>query len=207
MSNGIGIQYSIPITDKLRKLNRKFSRQVSHSNNWYKTLVKINKEYSRINNVKKDIRCKIVTHMKSMYGTLCFQDENVKAWQRIWGKKIMSTNLGGTISMLKQKVHTPVEVDRMFHSTKTCSKCGNIKDMSLNDRVYACGECDNVMDRDHNSSINIMNEGLKQIGTVRTELMPEEIDTSTLTSLRYFNSIPYVRARSVYEPGSLIASA
>jgi putative transposase len=47
-----------------------------------------------------------------------------------------------------------------YPSTKMCCGCGNIKDMSLNDRVY---ECDNVycvyynrpIDRDYNSSINI----------------------------------------------------
>lgn len=63
------------------------------------------------------------------------------------------------------------------------------------------------MDRDHNSSMNILNEGLKQIGTVRTELTPVEIESSTLMSLRYLNSIPYVKASLVYESGSFTALA
>jgi len=58
-----------------------------------------------------------------------------------------------------------------------------------------------------NSSNCILNEGLKQIGTVRTELTPVEIESSTLMSLKYLNSIPYVKASSVYESGSLTAQA
>lgn len=63
------------------------------------------------------------------------------------------------------------------------------------------------MDRDHNSSVNIENEGLKQIGTVRTELTPVETESNTLTSMEYLNSIPYVKASSVYESGSFTALA
>ncbi len=209
LSSGIGIQYSIPITKKLRKLYRQLSKQQKHSKNWYKTLIKINKEFDRIDNIKRDIKCKIVTHVQKNNSIVCFQDENIKAWQRIWGKKILSTAIGGIISTLKQKVQTPVEVDRMFPSTKTCCKCGSVREMTLDDRIYACGNkaCGNVMDRDYNSSNDILDEGLRQVGAVRTELTPAEIDANTLMSLRYLNNIPYIKASSVVEPGSLTASA
>ncbi len=209
LSNGTAIQYAIPISPKLRKLARKLSKQHLYSKNWNKTRIKLNKEYEKANNIKKDIKNKVVSHLKDKYGTVCFQDENVKAWQRIWGRKILITSIGGIISTLKQKVHTPIEVNRMYPSTKTCSKCGNIQEIALDERVYVCKKCTNVMDRDYNSSINMENEGLKQqgIGTVRTELTPAEIESSTLMSLRYFNSIPYVKASSVYESGSFTALA
>jgi transposase len=79
--------------------------------------------------------------------------------------------------------------------------------MTLDERIYVCKDCGSIIDRDHNSSINILNEGLRQIGTVRTELTPVEIEPSTLMSLRYINSIPYVKASSVYESGSLAVLA
>ncbi len=207
LSNSIGIQYSIPITKKLRRLHRKLSKQELHSKNWNKTKIKIDKGYSNINNIKKDIKNKIVTHLKDNFGIVCFQDENVKAWQRIWGRKILSTSIGGVISTLEQKVHTPVEVNRMYPSTKTCSNCGNIQEIALDERIYNCQKCHKIMDRDHNSSNDILDEGLRQIGMVRTELTPVEIESSTLTSLKYFNSIPYVKASSVYESGSFTALA
>ncbi len=207
LSNGIGIQYFIPVSKKLRRLHRNLSKKELHSKNWNKTRTKLDKEYAKINNTKKDIKCKIVSHLKENFGIVCFQDENVKAWQRIWGRKILSTAIGGIISILEQKVHTPVEVDRKYPSTKICSNCGNIQEIALNERVYVCKNCGKIMDRDHNSSIDILNEGLRQIGTVRTELTPVEIESSTLKSLEYLNSIPYAKASSVYESGSFTALA
>jgi putative transposase len=205
LSNGIAIQYTVPVSPKLRRIARKLSNQELHSKNWNKTRIKLNKEYEKATNIKEDIKNKVVSYLKTKYGTVCFQDENIKAWQRIWGRKILTTSIGGIISTLKQKVHTPIEVNRMYPSTKTCSKCGNIQDIALDERVYVCKKCNNVMDRDHNSGINIENEGLKAVGAVRIELTPVEIESNTLMFLRYFNSIPHIKASSVYESGSLTA--
>jgi len=206
---GIAIKYSIPVSPKLKKIARQLSKHKLHSKNWNKVRIKLNKEYDKATNIKKDIKNKVVSFLKDKYGTVCFQDENVKAWQRIWGRKILTTSIGGIISTLKEKVHTPIEVKKNYPSTKTCSKCGNIQDVALDQRIYVCENknCGNIMDRDYNSSINIENEGLKQVGTVRTELTPVEIESSTLVFLRYFNSIPYVKARSVNEPGSFTVLA
>ena len=61
-------------------------------------------------------------------------------------------------------------VYRFFPSTKKCSKCGNIREISLDERTYMCSvpECKNEMNRDWNSAINIENEGLRQTGTEYT---------------------------------------
>ena len=46
-------------------------------------------------------------------------------------------------------------IDRWYPSSKLCSCCGQIKsDLKLSDRVYVCG-CGNIIDRDHQASINI----------------------------------------------------
>jgi Putative transposase DNA-binding domain. len=171
------------------------------------TRIKLDKEYEKGTNIKQDIKNKIVSILKDKYGTVCVQDESIKAWQRIWGKKILTTSIGGIISTLKKKVHTLIEVPKNFPSTKTCSKCGNIQEVALDERVYICKKCSNVMDRDHNSADTIEDEGLKSVGAVRIELTPVEIETNTLMFLRYFNSIPYVKASSVKEAGSLTALA
>ena len=204
---GIAIQYSIPVTPELRRIARKLSKQIPHSKNWNKTRIKFDKEYEKATNIKQDIKNKIVSILKDKYGTVCVQDESIKAWQRIWGKKILTTSIGGIISTLKKKVHTLIEVPKNFPSTKTCSKCGNIQEVALDERVYICKKCSNVMDRDHNSADTIEDEGLKSVGAVRIELTPVEIETNTLMFLRYFNSIPYVKASSVKEAGSLTALA
>ena len=48
------------------------------------------------------------------------------------------------------------QVDRFFASSKTCSKCGNIKkELKLSERVYYCDVCGVELDRDLNAAINI----------------------------------------------------
>ena len=48
-----------------------------------------------------------------------------------------------------------VVADRFYPSSKTCSKCGEIKkDLKLKDRVYNCS-CGLSIDRDLNASINL----------------------------------------------------
>ncbi len=59
-----------------------------------------------------------------------------------------------------------VTADKFYPSSKTCSKCGNIKeDLTLKDRTYVCPHCGSVIDRDLNASINLMNYGKTQLVT------------------------------------------
>jgi putative transposase len=168
----------------------------------------LEKAYVKVSNIKKDVKNKLVYYLRTRYGAVCYQDEHVKAWQRLWGSKILSTAIGGIIRTLEEKVHTPIQVDRWFPSTKTCSRCRNIRDVRLDERIYVCSVCGLVMDRDHNSSVNLENEGLtKLVPTGRREFKPVEIESSTFASLEYLNAIPYVKASSVGEAGSLTASA
>ncbi|WP_364416638.1 zinc ribbon domain-containing protein [Moorena sp. SIO3H5] len=46
-------------------------------------------------------------------------------------------------------------VDRWFPSSKTCHKCGHKQDMPLQERIYVCGGCGLIVDRDINAAINI----------------------------------------------------
>lgn len=154
-------------------------------------------------NIKTDIRNKLVAYLKPHYQTVCFQDENIRAWERIWGRKMYDTALGGVIRILKERIHTPIEVDRFFASMQLCSRCGTHQSMSLADRTYACSTCGLLRDRDVNSAINILLEGLAHYGgTGRTDInMPVETSTTTVAMVKYFATIPYVTASRVVETG------
>nr|WP_272937155.1 RNA-guided endonuclease TnpB family protein [Scytonema sp. HK-05] len=53
-----------------------------------------------------------------------------------------------------------VVVDRWFPSSKTCSNCGTKKEtLGLNERVFECGHCGFVIDRDLNAAINLKRSG------------------------------------------------
>ena len=48
-----------------------------------------------------------------------------------------------------------------FNTTKTCSDCGSLKMMKLEDRIYECKKCKLIIDRDYNAAINIEKLGLE----------------------------------------------
>ena len=50
-----------------------------------------------------------------------------------------------------------ITADRFYPSSKLCSCCGYLKkDLKLSERVYACPECQNRIDRDYQASVNLM---------------------------------------------------
>lgn len=211
LSNGIRIEYNIPIPKSLKRKYKKLSRQERFSKGWYKTKTKIQKEFDKLTNIKNDIKNKIV-HKLGEYQIVCYQDDNIKSWQRIWGRRVLETSIGRIKSDIDKKIQTPVKVDRFFPSTKKCSECGHEREIDLDERVYECfnPKCQIKKDRDWNSSINIEIEGLMNrniiVGTGRIDFKPAEIGSSTL-DMEYFNSIQYVKASSIKETGSLTALA
>ena len=59
-----------------------------------------------------------------------------------------------------------IKIDKFSSSSKLCSCYGNIKkDLILNDRVYNCNSCGTTIDRDYNVSFNILEEGLRILGS------------------------------------------
>ena len=60
-------------------LQRKLQRQVKGSNNRYKTIQKLRREYQYLSNVKKDKANKIVHELKQ-YNCIVIQDEQLNKW-------------------------------------------------------------------------------------------------------------------------------
>ena len=63
------------------------------------------------------------------------------------------------LDKLEQKGSCLVKVDRWFASTKTCSHCGHVQKINLDERTYVCEECGFTINRDWNAAINIREEG------------------------------------------------
>jgi transposase len=194
-----------------------------------KTYKILDYKYIKIQGVKQNIRVRGLKQIlvrlgenievanadfiNKQYQIVCYQDDNIKSWQKIWGRRILETSIGGIKSDIDKKIQTPVEIDRFFPSTKRCSECGHEREIGLDERIYEClnPKCQIKKDRDWNSSINIKIEGLRIrniriVDTGRIDFKPAEIGSSTL-DMEYFNRIPYVKASSVKETGSLTALA
>lgn len=202
LSNGEKISYQIPISQRIKKLDKILAKKIKRSKNREKILFQREKEYLHITNQKKDIKNKIVNKLVKKYRTICFQDEQLNSWkQKGHGKKIQFSAIGGIISALKLKAVTPIVVEKYYPSTQICSFCGNKKKLQIKDRKYVCQVCGKEIDRDINSALNIEKEGLNKLNKIPMEyreLKPVETKTSLDNS-----EMNCLKVRSVKQEASL----
>lgn len=198
-SDGTKIKFQVPISQRLRRLDRKIMRKSrKRSNNKRKDQLKRYKEYQHLTNKKRDIRHKVVSAITKNFKYVCFQDESIHEWSsRGHGKKIQNSAIGGIIADLKHKSHTPLEVDKFFPSTQLCPSCGERNKLELNDRVYEC-DCGYVCDRDIKSALCIKVEGLKKIPMDHREFTLEENCSSA-----FFDAVNNIHSVEVSKADSL----
>ena len=79
-------------------------------------------------------------------------------------------------------------VERWHPSSKTCSKCGNIQPMPLNERVFVCEGCGNSCLRDLNAAINLASVSRDRVRMASPEFTPDQEKEPT----------PYVEAGSKF---------
>lgn len=173
---------------KLKKLHKQLSKKQKGSNNRAKAKLKLAKAHETINNKKTNFLHNITTKIICENQTIILEDLNVKGMMQNHklAKSIQELGLRELIRQLEYKAkwynRELIFVDRFYPSSKTCSRCGNVKqDLTLKDRTYICSECGLEIDRDYNASLNIRNEGLRIIGQRLSDLKPLEsmsIDSS-----------------------------
>ncbi|MHA2334913.1 MAG: RNA-guided endonuclease InsQ/TnpB family protein, partial [Candidatus Hodarchaeales archaeon] len=224
-SNGVIVDYSVSTSQcrKLRRLYRRFSRAKPGSSNRRKALARLQKKFEYLTNCKRDIINKLVAFLAREYQVVCFQKENLSAWQHLYGKKMLDTALGSFLTAVKERSVLPSEVDRFFPSTQLCSNpgCNYKAKKELSERVHTCPLCGLILDRDVNAALNLEREGLKllkslnlllandnQLGTERSQSHACGDLSSTLSQrmITYYSTIPRVRARQIVEPGSSLRS-
>ena len=65
-----------------------------------------------------------------------------------------------------------VFVDRFYPSSKTCHNCGYVnKELRPNDREWKCPQCGSIVEKNYNAALNILDDGIRIIGSSTTEFM------------------------------------
>ena len=151
--------------EKLAREQRKLSRCEKGSKNYRKQRKKVALCHEKIRNQRKDFQHKLSRKLAEEYDAVAVEDLNMKAMSQCLnlGKGIMDNGYGQFLNMLGYKLEEQgkklVKVGRYYPSSKTCSKCGKVKEtLALSERIYKC-ECGNEMDRDVNAAINLREEG------------------------------------------------
>lgn len=100
-SEGEKLNVSVGESERLKRLQRKISRQVKGSNNRHKTIGLIQREYQKLLNRKQDKANKIVHKLKA-YETIVIQDEQIANWYKLgFGKQIQHSCMGLVKAKLK----------------------------------------------------------------------------------------------------------
>ena len=157
LSDGTKYDISVEESEKLKRLQVKLSRQKKGSNNRYKTIKRIRKEYIHINNKKNDISNKIVSNILNNNKTIVIQDEQISEWKQdgISGSKLQHSILGRVKYKLVNNDRTII-LDKWFPTTKYCTKCDTKVELELKDRIFECPNCKTKEDRDIHAANNMI---------------------------------------------------
>ena len=155
--------------DKLTKEQRKLSLMKYGSNNYYRQKIIVAKIHEHIANQRKDFVHKLSTKLANEYDYICVEDINMQnmAQSLKLGKSTNDNGFGMFRTILAYKLSDRgkqlIKIDKWFPSSKMCRHCGVVnKDLTLADRVWTC-VCGEVINRDENAAINIMNVGLNMV--------------------------------------------
>ncbi len=149
---------------KLVKAQRELSKKKKRSNNRDKQRVEVAKIHRKIRNQREDFNHKLSRELVNNYDTIVFEDLQIKNMVKNHNlaKSISDAGWSQLIQFTTYKAEYAgriVDLVNPRNTSKTCSICGHIQSMSLSERTYKC-LCGNLMDRDHNAAINILNRAV-----------------------------------------------
>lgn len=158
---------------QLAKLQRQFSKKKVGSSNWNKHRIKVARLYEKIANIRKNNLNKISSQIVKENQFIFSEDLNIKGMLKNsrLSKAISDCGWYELTRQLEYKSlwnnRVYMKINRYFPSSQLCNKCGykNTDTKNLGVRFWECPECGELHDRDKNASINILKEGLRQIGT------------------------------------------
>lgn len=171
-------QFLTNMLKPIRRAHRKLSRRLTGSSNHKKAKHMLARLYEKINNKRRDFLHKVSNYYCTRYDLIFL--ERLKASNMVrnhaLARKILDASWSTFKKMCQYKANRVVEVEPAYSSID-CSQCGRPVPKSLAVRTHACPECGVILDRDYNSAVNHLQNGLKllHLPVVHREVTPVEI--------------------------------
>ena len=182
--------------NKLAKEQRKLSKCIFGSKGYKKQKLKIAKIHEKVKNQRKNFQHKISSRIVNENQVIVSEDLNIKGILKNHNlaKSISDASWGSFCNMIKYKSEwnhrTYIKINRFFPSSKLCHHCGyKYKGLKLDERFWVCPICGEILYRDENAAINILNEGLKMLNSTveytgsDVLITSKPIDTGLVTNL------------------------
>jgi putative transposase len=147
---------------RLRQRSRAVSRSQPRSSNRAKATQRLSRQHARIADVRRHFLHEVSSQLVQTHDRLCLEDLTVanlmtnRRLVRAIGDAAW-TELARQLTYKSAWFATELVVcERWFPSTKTCSRCGSVKQqMRLAERIFRCAGCGLVIDRDRNAAANL----------------------------------------------------
>ncbi len=156
---------------KLAKLQRQLAKKEKGSKNRNKQRIKVARLHEKITNIRKDNLHQISSQIVKENQFIFSEDLNIKGMVKNHNlaKSIHDVSWYELTRQLQYKSEWNDKIyhkiDRFYASSQLCNVCGykneDIKNLSI--REWSCPKCNTKHNRDINASINILNQGLRDL--------------------------------------------
>ena len=146
----------------LRRRSRAAARTQPRSHNRARAARRLSRHHTRIANIRRSFLHEVSSQLVKTHDRLCLEDLAIAGLirNRRLARAIVDA---GWAELARQVAYKQswrsgqvVVADRWFASTRTCSRCGLVKQrMGLGERAFHCEWCGLVMDRDRNAAANL----------------------------------------------------
>nr|WP_203625831.1 RNA-guided endonuclease TnpB family protein [Streptomyces sp. SID9913] len=146
---------------RLKKAQRALSRKEKGSSNRNKARLKVARAHAPVADARREFHHRLSTKLIRENQAVAVEDLAVKGLARTrLAKSVHDAGWSAFVSMLEYKAarygRTFVKIGRFEPTSQVCSRCG-VKDgpKPLHVRVWTCGACGAVLDRDVNAAVNV----------------------------------------------------
>lgn len=148
---------------KLSQAGRKLSSKVKGSNNRSKAKRELARLHDKVACQRRDWFFKLAHSLCDKLDRMYFETLNLKAMQKLWGRKIGDLALDSFLQILQwvatKRGKQVGFIGRWEPTTTICFVCGSKQAMPLKERTFECGVCGHSDCRDANAAKNIKRLG------------------------------------------------
>ncbi|MFI1177876.1 RNA-guided endonuclease InsQ/TnpB family protein [Streptomyces melanogenes] len=163
---------------KLKRAQQALSRKAKGSNNRDKARIKVARTHARVADARREFHHQLSTKLIRENQAVAVEDLAVKGLARTrLAKSVHDAGWSAFLAMLDYKA---VKHGRRLHrigrfepTSQLCSACG-VKDgpKPLHVRVWSCGACGAVLDRDINAAVNVAKAAGLAVSACRAQVGP-----------------------------------
>ena len=150
------------------RYRRQLARQLPGSNRQDRVRRKLEKASYRAKRIRDDAQYKAARAIVAAARLVVMETLDMNDMMEKGSRRLAKGVAAAAMSSMQRKIVDRcdalgvkwIKADPKFPSTRRCSRCDSIQDMSLGKDIYDCPMCLSVMDRDHNAALNLRRYGL-----------------------------------------------